>query len=556
MTAIRKLRMNTFIFLFYLLASFTFAAILVENVRFSQQEGTNLVDIYYDLSDTEGGQEFSVSLSLSDNGGGSYSILPRALSGDYGAKITPGRNKHIVWDAGADFDSLVGNNIVFKVMATATTTTGSPKIQRFVGTISPSDQAANRQMSLARKSFDEGNFEKAAGEFQKVVMNFPTAGIAPDAQLLVAECYVNLNKWDRSADAYGWYLSYFPKHNERPAAYFNLATSYFNLKKYDLALKNFQVVVDSFSTSELAENARLNVVVCRDRLGDETTPTTKSGLTYLSKNSEGYNEYRHEKTGIVLIKIPAGEFWMGSAADEGSDNEHPQHKVYLDEYYIGKYEVTNEQFEQFVRATGYRTDAEKEGKGYTYEDGKLEERAGRNWRYYYSAGREKHPVVLVSWNDAKAFCDWAGLRLPTEAEWEKSARGTDSRTYPWGDSWDASRCASWVTDINLMKSKTGYVDMGSGRSTVPVGSFTTDVSPCGCHDLAGNVWEWCADWYGDGYYSTSPYQNPKGPSIGDYRVLRGGSWDCESLLCRSSFRFGGGPAFRDSDCGFRVAPSP
>ena len=386
------------------LASSSFASVLVKNVRFSQREGTNLVDIYYDLIDTEGGKEFLISLSLSADGGKNFTIIPRTLAGDYGSKISPGKNKHILWDAGADFDSLVGDNFVFKITATR-----------------PPSPGASRPF------------------------------------------------------------------NSSPGA-------------------------------------------------------SRPGLTYLGKNAKGYEEYRHNKTGIILIKIPAGEFWMGSPPGEGDDDEHPQHKVYLDEYYIAKYEVTNEQFERFVRATGYKTDAEKEG--------------SRNWRYYYSRGREKHPVVLVSWNDAKAFCEWAGLRLPTEAEWEKAARGTDGRRYPWGNQWDDNKCCSWYTDRGLLKSKPGYVDMGKGRSTVPVGSFRADVSPYGCYDMAGNVWEWCADWYDGGYYSRSPYRNPKGPSSGAYRVVRGGSWYYGSRICRSAYRCGRNPAGGWSVDGFRVASPP
>jgi len=393
---------------FFILVSSSFAGIIVENVRFFQRKGTNLVDIYYDLSDTEGGDKFIVSLSLSTDGGRGFSIIPTTLSGDYGSNINSGKNKQILWDAGADFDNMVGDNFVFKVMA------------------------------------------------------------------------------------------------KRTGAY---------------------------------------------------VPPAKTRFTYLVKNTQGYDEYRHEKTGMVLIKIPAGEFWMGSAASEGADDEHPQHKVYLNEYYIGKYEITNELFERFVKETGYKTDAEKEGTGYTYEGGKWEERAGRNWRYYYSAGREEHPVVLVSWNDTKAFCDWAGLRLPTEAEWEKAARGTDGRQYPWGNAWDGNKCASGSMDISLMKSKTGYVDMGGGRSTVLVGSFASGLSPYGCYDMAGNVWEWCADWFDENYYGRSANNNPPGPSSGANRVLRGGCWIDVSNYCRSAYRWSG-PASRHTCRGFRVASSP
>jgi len=280
-----------------------------------------------------------------------------------------------------------------------------------------------------------------------------------------------------------------------------------------------------------------------------------TSFNFFRKNTKGYEEYRYEKDSTIFVKIPAGEFWMGSCPGNGEEDEHPQHKVNLDEYYIAKYEVTNEQFEKFIIETGYKTDAEKNEYGFVYNGYKWESKTNVNWRYYYSKSRERHPVVMISWNDAKAYCDWAGLQLPTEAEWEKAARGTNEREYPWGNEWSPSKCAALGTDIGLLRSKPGYMDMGGGHSTIPVGHFIDGVSPYGCYDMAGNAWEWCADRYDSCYYSSSQYCNPTGPLTGGYHVLRGGSWQAVSWNCRSAFRIWSVPHFQRSIYGFRVAYS-
>ncbi len=224
----------------------------------------------------------------------------------------------------------------------------------------------------------------------------------------------------------------------------------------------------------------------------------------------------NERDNSELILIPSGEFLMGSPQDEGRDDEHPQHRVYLDAYYIGKYEVTNKQFAKFVNETGYN--------------------AGGDWKKYYNSGTEDHPVVCVRWYDAKAYCNWAKLRLPTEAEWEKAARSTDGREYPWGNEWDSSRC-------NFNSSGTN-----------PVGSYSSGASPYGCLDMVGNVCEWCSDWYDRLYYSSSPQSNPQGTEIGNLRVLRGGSWGINNEdALRAAARLRDYPGLRSSNDGFRVA---
>ena len=202
-----------------------------------------------------------------------------------------------------------------------------------------------------------------------------------------------------------------------------------------------------------------------------------------------------------MVLVPAGEFIMGSNADEIDrllrdwpdanreffKDEMPRHQVYLDAFSIDKYEVTNTRFQQFVQATGYRTQAERAGWTYVWH---APQGLGST-----IAGLEQHPVVYVSQEDAKAYCAWAGKRLPTEAEWEKAARGTDGRIYPWGNQFDEKR-VRFCDAYCLLPSKR--------RSTVPVGSYEGGKSPYGAYDMAGNVAEWVADWFDATYYQHSP----------------------------------------------------
>jgi len=226
------------------------------------------------------------------------------------------------------------------------------------------------------------------------------------------------------------------------------------------------------------------------------------------------------KDGAEMILIPEGEFIMGSPEGEGDYDERPQHTVFLDAFYIDKYEVTNAQYKQFMDATGHEAPA-------YWDDERF--------------NQPNQPVVGVIWHDAVAYAKWAGKRIPTEAEWEKAARGTDGRIYPWGNEWDNSKCNSDVGND-------GY------QYTAPVGSFLAGASPYGVMDMAGNVWEWVADRYGDNYYSQSPQQNPKGPDSGSMRVLRGGSWvSTLQTPLRCAVRLGNFPGPRGNLFGFRCA---
>ncbi|MDQ2732264.1 MAG: formylglycine-generating enzyme family protein [Armatimonadota bacterium] len=217
--------------------------------------------------------------------------------------------------------------------------------------------------------------------------------------------------------------------------------------------------------------------------------------------------------GATMILIPAGPFLMGDT--DQSDN--PRRTVTLDAYYIYKNLVTVAQYRKFCNATDhYFPDPPPWG-----------------WK-------NDHPIVNVGWDDATAYCEWAGTQLPTEAQWEKAARGTDGRKFPWGNDFKSSR---------LWCSKAAYAD---AHTTAPVGSFPAGASPYGVLDLAGNVWEWCADWYSDNYIQTAPLQNPIGPELGTHRVLRGGSWyNSGESDFHSAFRNWGDPTYWYNISGFR-----
>ncbi|MBS0151154.1 MAG: SUMF1/EgtB/PvdO family nonheme iron enzyme [Nitrospira sp.] len=287
------------------------------------------------------------------------------------------------------------------------------------------------------------------------------------------------------------------------------------------------------------------------------------------------------KDGASMVLIPAGSFLMGSTKDEvdraiqdgvkemGLDQqrsevrikpEFPQHKAHIDAFYLDKYEVTNQLFHEFVQQTGYRTTAEREGSAWCFVEGKRwKEVKGASWlkpeagATVFDSNRAKHPVVCVSWDDAQAYCQWAGKRLPTEAEFEYALRAGSTTKYWWGDRNPGLRRVENIADESgkhlfntIMKD---YND-GAVR-TAPVGSY--EANPWGLHDMGGNVSEWTSDWYDKTYYGKSPERNPKGPSSGEYRMIRGGSWSRGPIDVRSAFRIWVTPSTRSGRVGFRCA---
>jgi formylglycine-generating enzyme required for sulfatase activity len=270
------------------------------------------------------------------------------------------------------------------------------------------------------------------------------------------------------------------------------------------------------------------------------------------------------KDRATLIYIPAGNFTMGSAISdaEADTDEKPQRAVYLDSFWIDKTEVTNAMFAQFAQATGYKTDAEREGWGYGYRPYSNEwtQLSSANWRTPHGLNAptenlDKHPVVQVSWNDAAAYCQWAGRRLPTEAEWEKAARGnTDTRIFPWGNAPAANHLLN-LADSNVNRSWSLYYLNDGYAFTAPVGSYPSGASPYGVLDMAGNVWEWTNDWYDENYYSRSSTNNPQGSNSGTRKAMRGGSWNSNDLFSRVTRRIAEVTSYRDDNDGFRCAAS-
>ncbi len=225
-----------------------------------------------------------------------------------------------------------------------------------------------------------------------------------------------------------------------------------------------------------------------------------------------------------MVLVPAGKFTMGSPEGEGYDSEHPQHVVHLDAYYIDQYEVTVERYQRFLKREGYRQP--------------------QYWEQVVMNRDAQKPVVGIDWHDAQTYCEWAGKRLPTEAEWEKAARGTDKRTYPWGEFKPNSSTANFGK---------AWSDALYANQIKNVGTYERGKSPYEVYDMAGNVWEWVADWYDADYYPKSPEKNPHGPSSGGSKALRGGSWNSSPENLRSSYRGADHPSYQPAAIGVRCA---
>ncbi|HYL81661.1 MAG TPA: formylglycine-generating enzyme family protein, partial [Candidatus Acidoferrum sp.] len=224
-----------------------------------------------------------------------------------------------------------------------------------------------------------------------------------------------------------------------------------------------------------------------------------------------------------MAAIPAGEFVMGSTPRDGNPDETPQRKVILDAFQIDKYETTVGRYAKFLQATG--------------------QDPPEYWNLANPATDGDLPVVGVDWDQAQAYCQWAGKRLPTEAEWEKAARGTDGRKHPWGNEGPTPQLANY--------GKGG--SFGYSKSLDKVGNYESGKSPYGVYDMIGNVWEWVADWYDKGYYQNAPEKSPKGPEKGEFKVIRGGSWAKVPLVVRAAGRNRAAPSSQTTSIGFRCA---
>jgi formylglycine-generating enzyme required for sulfatase activity len=307
------------------------------------------------------------------------------------------------------------------------------------------------------------------------------------------------------------------------------------------------------NTATPADNTRvtpLSVIPTQDRAVAQRSKPTPTDLPF-----------------IDMAFIKGGTFKMGST--DGSGDEKPVHNVTVSSFYMGKYEVTVEQFAAFVTATNYQTDAEKGDGSYAYINGSWQKKAGINWRHD-EEGNERptsqhtYPVVHVSHNDAVAFCDWLSkkegktYRLPTEAQWEYAAGGSSHTKYSWGNS-ETSGVSGNVADETAKKKYSSWTTLSGYTDgyvyAAPVGKFAANTF--GLYDMSGNVWEWCSDWYADNWYAqpAAGKPNPENQTHGSKtdRVLRGGSWTDSPYGARVAFRFNFRPPdFRSYLVGFRV----
>jgi formylglycine-generating enzyme required for sulfatase activity len=253
-------------------------------------------------------------------------------------------------------------------------------------------------------------------------------------------------------------------------------------------------------------------------------------------NSKGYPEVINEKDNSTMIYIPAGEFTMGS---DKYTSEGPIQQISLDAYLIDKYLVTNRQFKQFVEETNYQTDAEKNHSGEVWTGRRWSNDENATWRLPDGStpveGREDHPVSQVSYNDAETYCKWAGKDLPAEAQWEKAARGPGGNTYPWGN---------FDPDDSMANYSDSFIE-----GTTPTIKYEKGQSYYGAFDMAGNLYQWCKDWYVTGIERKA--NNPTGPGEGTERVLKGGSYSESMDSLRSPNRISADPATSKAIYGFR-----
>ncbi len=221
-----------------------------------------------------------------------------------------------------------------------------------------------------------------------------------------------------------------------------------------------------------------------------------------------------------MVLVPAGPFLMGR--DDRAGNERPAHTVTLEAYYIDQFEVTNASFAEFLNEMGNQIEGVA-GAAHWVEADDPDLRVHQvNGIWQVDPGRENYPMNEVTWFGARAYCQWRGGRLPSEAEWEKAARGVDGRSYPWGEAEPTCEMANFA---------------GCFYDSVPVDSYPQSVSPYGAYNMAGNVHEWTADWYAEDYYANSPAENPGGPASGDYKVFRGASWFNAAGQLRATYRY-------------------
>lgn len=379
------------------------------------------------------------------------------------------------------------------------------------------------RFNSAKQAYVSENYQQAVDTLERIhrigrlkgELDGDDSDFLSQVHLLLAASYEQMEHYTEARENYRKAL----KYSDNPAIQ-DIDLSVLNeyqrlIKKMDLPPKKDKRVIEKPVKKKKKKFPWLLVA------GAAVAITVALILIFKKKDGETETDPDFDTTtlGIEWVTVTAGEFQMGDNFNEGEDNQRPVHTVYLDEFRISKYEVTFEQYDLFCGETNRALPDD------------------RGW------GRDNRPVIYVSWNDAQAFCDWLSektgknIHLPTEAQWEKAARGTDQRRFPWGNSAPDCTLANFT---------------GCALQTVPVGSHPNGVSPYGIHDMAGNVGEWCQDWYASGYYSVSPVNNPQGPDEGVARIFRGGGWVNSVERIRSACRASMEPSQSVNYIGFRI----
>jgi formylglycine-generating enzyme required for sulfatase activity/tRNA A-37 threonylcarbamoyl transferase component Bud32 len=381
---------------------------------------------------------------------------------------------------------------------------------------------------------EAGRWAEARAEFERVIilgMSYRnTEEFVKESYYRLGLAYLEAGEWEKAQAELKQVIGYKDADELVKESHYRLGLAYFEAGEWEQARAELEQVMAYEDAEELVKESyyRSGIAYLEARDLERAEEALRQVLRLDSEYKDAGLKLL-DALGHEMAYVPAGEFLMGSKDDRfADDDEHPQHTVYVSEFWIDKTEVANTQYRKCVESGVCRAPTTCDGGEPTYSD----------------SSKADHPVVCVSWWDAKTYCEWAGKRLPTEAEWEKAARGTDGRKYPWGNSLDGSK-------LNSSRTDDGY------ECTAPVGSYPEGASPYGALDMAGNVWEWCQDWYDEDYYVSSPQHDPQGPDSGTRRVVRGGSWTNYDYDACAASRHWVNPDFRGYYYGFRcVSQSP
>lgn len=376
-----------------------------------------------------------------------------------------------------------------------------------------------KKFSTGQDFLKQQQFQEARNAFEADLQQHPTNVLA---HFYLGEACRGLKAWDCAEEHYQTSLELDPKSSVA-----QLATQRrHKAKVWRLLDEGKQAITEPDASSTKFTQAE-DILDLTSKLGlDDEQRALYQQLH--ERIQQGRHRSREKTASIqshdgLMALVPAGEFIMGSSMGEA--DEQPVHWVYVGTFFMDTYQVSVSQYARFLDATS--------------------QEAPPDWSIMNRSQHQKRPIANVDWPEAKAYCTWAGKRLPTEAEWEKAARGTDGRTYPWGNEHPTKFFANVSRD-----------NWNNHGALTAVGTFEGGKSPYGIYDMAGNVWEWVNDWYDPDYYKTSPSKNPTGPSMGESKVIRGGSWGSRPDALRSSNREIHSPSIRGLGTGFRCAKTP